>query len=117
MAYGCQCCVVVVDPWSLALIQTLDEHRAPVTQLLWCPIRDPVLRVPQQCGCFRVCLAYLGHTSPCRGSASWEDKAEEYPLILASGDSSGSVIIWNVLKAEIRTTFGTLTHMSKQSSG
>ncbi|ELR13975.1 WD domain, G-beta repeat-containing protein [Acanthamoeba castellanii str. Neff] len=73
-AYGCQCCVVVVDPSSLALLQTLDEHRAPVTCLQW-------------------------------GHESWEDKTSvEYPLILASGDAAGSVIVWDVLKAEIKAT-------------
>jgi hypothetical protein len=42
-----------------------------------------------------------------RGHESWEDKTSvEYPLILASGDAAGSVIVWDVLKAEIKATMG-----------
>jgi hypothetical protein len=42
-----------------------------------------------------------------RGHESWEDKTTvEYPLILATGDATGSVIVWDVLKAEIKATMG-----------
>jgi len=35
VAYGCQCYVVVVSPRSLELVQTLDEHHAPITAVQW----------------------------------------------------------------------------------
>jgi hypothetical protein len=53
----------------------------------------------------RVCVCAVSLDA--RGHESWEDKTTvEYPLILATGDATGSVIVWDVLKAEIKVTMG-----------
>lgn len=35
LAYGCESSVVIVDPYSMRRIQTLDAHPAPVVQVQW----------------------------------------------------------------------------------
>jgi hypothetical protein len=35
LAYGCQSYVVIIDPTSQAIIQTLDEHKSPVACVKW----------------------------------------------------------------------------------
>lgn len=35
LAFGCQSYIVIVDPLSLDIVQTLDEHRAHVSSVKW----------------------------------------------------------------------------------
>eukprot|EP00026_Physarum_polycephalum_P006803 Phypoly_transcript_06855.p1 GENE.Phypoly_transcript_06855~~Phypoly_transcript_06855.p1 ORF type:complete len:258 (+),score=31.47 Phypoly_transcript_06855:151-924(+) len=64
VAYGCHAYIVVLDPYSMNVVQTLDEHVAPVCLVKWSyePIRQD----------------------------------SQYVLKLASGDTSGNIIVWNV---------------------
>lgn len=65
VAYGCQCYVVVVSPHSMEIVQTLDDHHAPVTAVRW---------------------TRQTHTAT----------VAQAELILASADSSGAIVVWNV---------------------
>eukprot|EP00276_Gloeochaete_wittrockiana_P002310 CAMPEP_0184675902 /NCGR_PEP_ID=MMETSP0308-20130426/88063_1 /TAXON_ID=38269 /ORGANISM="Gloeochaete witrockiana, Strain SAG 46.84" /LENGTH=400 /DNA_ID=CAMNT_0027123689 /DNA_START=17 /DNA_END=1215 /DNA_ORIENTATION=- len=70
-AYACQSVVVVVDPASLQVIQTLDHHSLPVTTLRWSP-------------------------EPLRAGSD-----HAYQLKLASGDYGGTVHVWSVITGEV----------------
>ncbi|KAL6057009.1 WD repeat-containing protein 11, variant 2 [Balamuthia mandrillaris] len=74
LAFACQSCVVLLLPRPLRPLQTLDEHHSPVTALEWKP------EAP---------LSQLG---------------QRPHLVLASGDSTGNIILWNVLEATITRT-------------
>eukprot|EP00824_Muranothrix_gubernata_P010027 TRINITY_DN2283_c0_g1_i2.p1 TRINITY_DN2283_c0_g1~~TRINITY_DN2283_c0_g1_i2.p1 ORF type:complete len:1213 (+),score=258.75 TRINITY_DN2283_c0_g1_i2:59-3697(+) len=66
VAYGCQNYIVVVDPLSAQVLQTLDEHAARVCTVRWSPeVVHHDLRIP-------------------------------YNVRLASGDVAGNIVIWNV---------------------
>ncbi|GAB6023246.1 WD repeat-containing protein 11 [Chamberlinius hualienensis] len=66
IAYGCQSVVIIVDPSSVQIVQTLDGHNANVTKVKW-------------------------------ASGNYSD-IHLYPHMvkLASADTSGNIIIWNV---------------------
>jgi hypothetical protein len=65
VAYAAQCYVVVASPHSLEVVQTLDEHHAPVSAVRW---------------------TRQVHTAT----------VAQNELVLASADTSGTIIVWNV---------------------
>ena len=68
LAHASHTLVCVVDPEAVALVATLDGHRAKVTLVAWAP------RPPTRCNLI------------------------SEPLLLASADASGDVAVWDVLK-------------------
>lgn len=85
IAYGCHSYVVVVDPVSLSVLQTLDEHRAAVCAVKWSP------------------------------ESLHNDLNKPYKLRLASGDLLGTVIVWHVLEASISWSLIQGTYQSSPS--
>eukprot|EP01090_Pellita_catalonica_P021636 TRINITY_DN8146_c0_g1_i2.p1 TRINITY_DN8146_c0_g1~~TRINITY_DN8146_c0_g1_i2.p1 ORF type:complete len:202 (+),score=24.11 TRINITY_DN8146_c0_g1_i2:30-608(+) len=75
VAYGSQSYIVVLDPSTLSVVQTLDEHKTRVTRLAWAP------------------------------QSAVEDEKQPNLIILASGDRDGNIIIWNVLMSSVIVTF------------
>lgn len=71
LAYGCQSCVVVVDPATVQAIQVLDHQRGQVVKVKWA----------RENYCHDLC-------SP-------------YSLRLASADTNGRILIWDVTHAVI----------------
>jgi len=71
LAYGCQSCVVVVDPATVQVIQVLDHQRGQVTKVKWA----------RENYCHDLC-------SP-------------YSLRLASADTNGRILIWDVTHAVV----------------
>ncbi|PRP73144.1 hypothetical protein PROFUN_03458 [Planoprotostelium fungivorum] len=71
VAYGSHLYVLIVDPQSLNIVQTLDAHQSPVTLCRWS----------------KECL----HNSLSR----------PYSIRLSSAEKTGSIIIWNVLEASV----------------
>eukprot|EP00741_Cyanophora_paradoxa_P002585 tig00000605_g2508.t1 len=67
-AYGCGAAVVVVEPRSGQVLQTLDEHGAAVTAVRWAP-EGPLQVVGEPASCAR----------------------------LAAGDAAGAVVVWDAL--------------------
>eukprot|EP01089_Gocevia_fonbrunei_P015488 TRINITY_DN4542_c0_g1_i1.p2 TRINITY_DN4542_c0_g1~~TRINITY_DN4542_c0_g1_i1.p2 ORF type:complete len:243 (+),score=21.07 TRINITY_DN4542_c0_g1_i1:1-729(+) len=74
LAFGSQAYIVIIDPATLRIVQTLDEHRAHVTRVAWA------------------------------SQSSEDDPESPDLLTLASGDMQGNIIIWNVIDAAILTT-------------
>uniref|UniRef100_A0A8C4QUC4 WD repeat domain 11 n=1 Tax=Eptatretus burgeri TaxID=7764 RepID=A0A8C4QUC4_EPTBU len=66
LAYGCQSLVMIVDPKTCQTIQSLDKHKTPVVKVKWA--RENY----------------------------HHDLAAPYCLRLASGDTSGKIIVWDV---------------------
>lgn len=75
IAYGCQNFVVVFDPKSVQVIQVLTLHTAPCTKVKWA--RDNY----------------------------HHDSNSPYILRLASGDTSGNVIVWDISQGTAVTEF------------
>lgn len=75
IAYGCQNFVVVFDPKSVQIIQVLTQHTAPCTKVKWA--RDNY---------------HHDFNSP-------------YILRLASGDTAGNVIVWDISQGTAVTEF------------
>ncbi|XP_041477434.1 WD repeat-containing protein 11-like [Lytechinus variegatus] len=74
-AYGCHTSVVVIETKGIQIIQTLEKHRSPVVQVQWA-------------------RENYHHTIDA-----------PYTLRLASADSSGLIIIWDVCAASERASF------------
>lgn len=72
VAYGSHYTVVIVDPVQLKVVQTLDKHKAPIVKIKW----------PK-----RIHSNYVGNLST---------TDENIPMVLASGDSYGQIVIWDV---------------------
>ncbi|KAF2349114.1 WD40-repeat-containing domain [Trinorchestia longiramus] len=66
LAYGCQCTVVVVEPGTQQCVQALNGHTAHVTKVSW------------------------------RNTEHYHQLSASYSLLLASGDASGQVRVWDV---------------------
>uniref|UniRef100_A0A914VYZ2 Uncharacterized protein n=1 Tax=Plectus sambesii TaxID=2011161 RepID=A0A914VYZ2_9BILA len=77
LAYGCHSVVVVVDPASLSVVQTLEKHRTAVIQLCWSPENYP--------------------HGPKTHSHSH--------VRLASADLSGQLVVWDVPSGAVHCTF------------
>lgn len=73
VAYGCNSCVVVVDPGTVQVVQVLDKHKATVVKVKWA-------------------RENYNH-----------DIGSPYTLRLASGDAAGCIIIWDVVLGEVKT--------------
>ena len=71
LAYGCHSCVVVVDPTTVQVIQVLDHQRGQVVKVRWA----------RENYCHDLC-------SP-------------YGLRLASADTNGRILIWDVTHAVV----------------
>jgi len=69
LAYGCQSCVVVVDPVTVQLVQILDHQRGQVVKVKW------------------------ARENYCHNLSS------PYGLRLASADTNGRILIWDVTHA------------------
>ncbi|KAK7110591.1 WD repeat-containing protein 11-like [Littorina saxatilis] len=75
LAYGCQNLVTVVDPKSVQIIQVLDKHKGVVTQVKW---------------------AHENYH---------HDLNSPYSLRLASADSAGVIVVWDVAQGTSRSEF------------
>ncbi|XP_053406773.1 WD repeat-containing protein 11-like [Mercenaria mercenaria] len=75
VAYGCNSCVVVVDPETVQVLQVLDKHKSPVVKVKWA-------------------RENYNH-----------DIGSPYSLRLASGDTTGNIVIWDVGLGESKTEF------------
>ncbi|XP_037068815.1 WD repeat-containing protein 11-like [Pollicipes pollicipes] len=64
LAYGCNYTVVVVDPLTQQVVQTLDKHKAFITKVKW--------------------------------QRSQLDARFSYRAVLATADSAGHIVIWDV---------------------
>ncbi|WAR21719.1 WDR11-like protein [Mya arenaria] len=76
VAYGCNKNIVVVDPVTVQVLQVLDKHKSSVVKVRWS----------------RENYAH--------------DQGSPYSLRLASGDSSGNIVIWDVAQGEPKSEFG-----------
>jgi hypothetical protein len=76
LAYGSHSYVTILQPPSLKVVQSLDQHKSLVTCVKWAPHA-------------------LAHALP---KASSPDLPQ---LQLASGDTSGNVFVWDVLNTSI----------------
>lgn len=74
LAYGAQTTVVVVDPMTLQYAQTLSKHRSHVVKVRW------------------------------RKTRHYHQLSAPYSLVLASADSSGTIIVWEVTRGEVTAT-------------
>jgi len=70
-AIGVWCSVMIVDPYSMKRVQTLDQHNAPVRKLKWATEQ---LQLHNEL---------------------------RYNLTLASGDQAGAIIVWKVTDATV----------------
>uniref|UniRef100_A0A2C9KHQ4 Uncharacterized protein n=1 Tax=Biomphalaria glabrata TaxID=6526 RepID=A0A2C9KHQ4_BIOGL len=75
LAYGCQNLVTVVDPRTVQVIQVLDKHKGVVTQVKW------------------------AHEQ------YHHDLNSPYTLRLASSDTLGHIIVWDVGMGVVRSSF------------
>lgn len=75
LAYGCQNLVTIVDPKTVQVIQVLDKHKGTVTQVKW---------------------AHENYH---------HDLNSPYSLRLASADSAGVILVWDVAQGTSRTEF------------
>ncbi|KAK3585480.1 hypothetical protein CHS0354_003328 [Potamilus streckersoni] len=75
VAHGCHNFVTIVDPQSVQVLQVLDKHKGNVVKVKWA--RENY----------------------------HHDLSSPYQLRLASGDSNGNIIIWDVDKGEPRAEF------------
>lgn len=74
VAYGAQTTVVVVDPVTLQCAQTLTKHRTHVVKVRW------------------------------RKTRHYHQLSAPYSLVLASADAAGTILVWEVTKAEVTAT-------------
>ncbi|XP_066990609.1 WD repeat-containing protein 11-like isoform X1 [Macrobrachium rosenbergii] len=74
LAYGAQSTVVVVDPVTLQCAQTLSKHRTHVVKVRW------------------------------RKTRHYHQLSAPYSLTLASADSNGTIIVWDVTRGEVTAT-------------
>ncbi|XP_014675037.1 PREDICTED: WD repeat-containing protein 11-like [Priapulus caudatus] len=75
LAYGSENVVVVVEPKIVQVIQALEKHRSPVVKVKW------------------------ARENYCH------DIASPYTLRLASADTSGHILVWDVAAATTRASF------------
>jgi WD40 repeat protein len=75
LAYGSQTLVVIVEPRTVQVYQTLDHHKHAVTKVKWC---------------------YENY---------YHSLASPYGLRLASSDSAGKIVVWDVSEASVRAEF------------
>ncbi|CAF0850740.1 unnamed protein product [Didymodactylos carnosus] len=80
VAYGCQSTIVVIEPHHFQIIQCMEKHKEPITKVKWAAENY-----------------YHNHDNP-------------YSLKLASADTSGNILIWDVYKATVQSEF----HEGKQ---
>ncbi|KAL3183205.1 hypothetical protein MRX96_006964 [Rhipicephalus microplus] len=74
LAYGCHKHVVVIDTKYAQVFQTLTEHQHNVTKVSW------------------------------SRNLHYHDLVNPYHLKLASADTSGTVLVWDVTQATVRST-------------
>ncbi|XP_063852322.1 WD repeat-containing protein 11-like isoform X2 [Scylla paramamosain] len=74
LAYGAQTTVVVVDPVTLQCAQTLSKHRSHVVKVRW------------------------------RKTHHYHQLSAPYTLMLASADSGGSILVWDVMRGDTLAT-------------
>lgn len=74
LAYGCHKHVVVIDTKYIQVFQTLTGHKHSVTKVSW------------------------------SRNLHYHDLVNPYQLKLASADSSGTVLVWDVSQATVRST-------------
>ncbi|XP_025096054.1 WD repeat-containing protein 11-like [Pomacea canaliculata] len=75
LAYGCQNLVTVIDPRTVQVLQVLDKHKGIVTQVKWA------------------------------NENYHHDLNSPYNLRLASADSMGTILVWDVMQGSSRTEF------------
>ncbi|KAL3863810.1 hypothetical protein ACJMK2_005541 [Sinanodonta woodiana] len=75
VAHGCHNFITIIDPQSVQVLQVLDKHKSNVVKVKWA--RENY----------------------------HHDLSSPYQLRLASGDSNGNIIIWDVDKGEPRAEF------------
>ncbi|XP_013774548.1 WD repeat-containing protein 11-like [Limulus polyphemus] len=75
VAYGCHNFVVVVDTQHMKVFQTLENHKHDIVKVKWSK------------------------------EAHYHDQWFPYNLKLASADTGGSIVIWNVAEATVKASF------------
>ncbi|CAF0755920.1 unnamed protein product [Rotaria sordida] len=75
LAYGCQSTVVVLDTQSFRVLQCMEKYYEPIIKVKWCPDKF------------------------------YHNIDDPYSLKLASADSSGNILIWDVYKSSVQTEF------------
>ncbi|XP_074640587.1 WD repeat-containing protein 11-like isoform X2 [Tubulanus polymorphus] len=75
LAYGCQTFVVIIETKSCQTLQTLGRHKAPVCKVKWA--RENY----------------------------HHDLMNPYTLRVASGDTGGKIIVWDVIQASVKAEF------------
>ncbi|CAF0830559.1 unnamed protein product [Adineta ricciae] len=73
IAYGCQSSVVVLDPQSFRVLQCMEKYHEPIVKVKWAP------------------------------DNFYHNIDDAYNLKLASADSTGNILIWDVYKSSIQS--------------
>ncbi|EGC36790.1 hypothetical protein DICPUDRAFT_87252 [Dictyostelium purpureum] len=105
VAYGCYSHVVIVDPFHLQVLQTLDEHRYNVSIVKW----SNDISVSSTTYLSSNPQINIGSQSPPQGSqqSSPSQQAQQQAqqhnnlIRLASADINGHILIWSVLDANV----------------
>lgn len=133
IAYGCQGYLVVVDPSSVRVLQTLDFHgSAAVSCVRWCPegVLSPAAAWSYYSSGSSAAAAAglspagpassLSASSPADGgstasaslremkallSAAAPSSSTSVRSVLASGDVSGTILVTDVVRADVLVTF------------
>ncbi|UJR35929.1 hypothetical protein I4U23_028670 [Adineta vaga] len=75
IAYGCQSSIVVLDPQSFRILQCMEKYHEPIIKVKWAP------------------------------DSFYHNIDDAYNLKLASADSTGNILIWDVYKSSIQSEF------------
>lgn len=75
LAYGCQSTVVVLDTQSFSVLQCMEKHIEQITRIKWSP------------------------------DNFYHNIDDAYSLKLASADSAGNILIWDVYKSSVQCEF------------
>ncbi|CAF2904464.1 unnamed protein product [Rotaria sp. Silwood2] len=75
LAYGCQSTVVVLDTQSFRVLQCMEKYHDPIIKVKWCP------------------------------DQFYHNIDDPYSLKLASADSTGNILIWDVYKSSVQAEF------------
>jgi len=75
LAYGCQSTIVVLDTQSFSVLQCMEKHFEQITRIKWSP------------------------------DNFYHNIDDAYNLKLASADSSGNILVWDVYKSSVQCEF------------
>ncbi|CAF3727570.1 unnamed protein product [Adineta steineri] len=75
LAYGCQSCVVILDPQSFRVLQCMEKYHEQIVKVKWAP------------------------------DNFYHNIDDPYNLKLASADITGNILIWDVYKSSVQSEF------------